>query len=141
MEIALKIINSIPCVKKVDTNEEKIKCLDNRLHTLEQHIQNVYNKNTVDTKIATVNDTINLKLNNIETSNNLKFQSMQDFNEIRLKNIENKQNDLKDTQSEIFYKIQRNADKLSTITGYLEQSSVSNAFSKSSSRSRRRNWR
>ncbi len=141
MDIALKIINNIPCVKKVETNEEKIKCLDNRLYNLEQHIQDVYNKNTVDIKIARVNDTINLKLNNIETSNNLRFQGMQDFNEIRLKNIEDKQNDLKDTQSEIFHKIQKNADKLSTITGYLEQNSVSNAFSKSSSRSIRRNWR
>jgi glutamate-1-semialdehyde aminotransferase len=141
MEIALKIINNIPCVKKVETNEEKIKCMDNRLYTLEQQLQDIYNKNTVDTKIARVNDTINLKLNNIETSNNLKFQSMQDFNEIRLKNIDDKQNDLKDNQSEIFHKIQRNADKLSTITGYLEQSSVSNALDKSMSRPRRRNWR
>jgi hypothetical protein len=137
MDIVLKLLNSIPCVKKVETNEEKINCIDNRLYNLEQRLTGVYNNNIVDSKI----ENINLKIKNIENNYNLKFKNIQENNEVKLKNIEDKQNDLKDVQSEIFYKIQKNAEKLSTITGYLEQNSVSNAFNRSSSIDKRRKWR
>ena len=140
MDIVLKLISSIPCVKKVETNEDKIICIDNRLYNLEQQMVEVYNKNIVDSKI----ENIDLKFQNIEKNNNLRFQNIQDNSEVKLKNIEDKQNDLKEVQSEIFYKIQKNADKLSTITGYLEQNSVSNAFNRTTNNMRHNNrqiWR
>ena len=116
--------------------------MDNRLYNLEQQIVDVYKKRSVDLKIENVKENFNLKFKNIENNNNLKFENMQQNSEVRLKNIEEKQNDLREVQSEIFYNIQKNADKLSTITGYLEQSSVSNAFNRSSSsRNHRRVWR
>ncbi len=123
MDIALKLLSNMSCIKKADTNEEKINCLINRIDKLENDVSDVYHKKSVDDKIDNIKQTTKLQLKNIENSHDIKLKGIQDNNEIRLKNIDTQQLESKEFQNEIMNKLQSNSEKLSTIYGFLEKKS------------------
>jgi hypothetical protein len=137
MDIVLKLLSNMSCIKKADSNEEKINCLVNRIDKLEHDVSDVYHKKSVDDKIENIKENNKLQLKNIENSHDIKLKGIQDYNEIRLKNIDIQQLELKEFQNEIMNKLQNNSEKLSSISGFLERK-TSSRYGESMSR---RIWR
>lgn len=137
MDIALKLLSNMSCIKKADNNEEKINCLINRIDKLEHDVSDVYHKKSIDDKIENIKENNNLQLKSMENSHDIKLKGIQDSNEIRLKNIDIQQLELKDFQNEIMNKLQNNSEKLSAISGFLERKSSSPSTRHGESRSRR----
>ena len=141
MDIVLKLLSNMSCIKKADNNEEKIKCLVNRIDKLEHDVSDVYHKKSVDDKIENIKETNKLQLKSIQNSHDIKLKGIQDNNEIRLKNIDMQQLELKEFQNEIMKKLHSNSEKLSAISGFLERKSISSPSSRYGESRSRRIWR
>jgi len=112
------------CLKKADSNEEKINCLVNRIDKLEHEVSDVYHKKSIDDRIENIKETNKLQLKSIENSHDIKLKGVQDNNEIRLKHIDMQQVELKEFHNEIMSKLQYNSEQLSTISGFLERKNL-----------------
>ena len=128
MDIVFKLLSNMSCIKKPDTNEERINCLNDRIDKLEDTVSDMYHKKCVDDKIDNIKETNNLQLQNIENRYDIKLKGIQDYNEIRLKNIDTQQLELKEFHNEIINKLQSNSEKLSKITGFLESKNLYGEF-------------
>lgn len=125
MDIILKIITSLPCLKKQQTHDDKFNCFENRISRLEREVNDIYNKEDIDDKIYNLKETNNLKIKGLDEKNTIKLLNIHDNHNIKLEYIIDKQKELKDVQNEIFYKIQNNTDNLSKISGYIGKQIIS----------------
>lgn len=123
MESILKWLMSVSCVR----NNERLQCVDDKLISLETRLNDTYNKKSIDQQMKSLENQIQFKCEQVKHELGLQVNECShkiEYTDIEIRNVQEKQTELKEIQLNISDKIQQNSENLHSILGFLEQKPV-----------------
>jgi chromosome segregation ATPase len=124
MESAIKSLfqwfMSVSCIK----NSNRLDCMDSQITDIKRRLSDTYNREAIDERMKGIENQILFQCEQVKHELRLQVNDCEhkiEHTDHEIRNIQDKQAELKEIQLHISDKIQQNSENLHSILGFLEK--------------------